>query len=327
LIFEVAEMANLQSDFYHPGETQLQQTVGARERTEELSRILMKDHLIPQHREFFAGLEYLFLGVVDTSGRLRAVMVSGEHGFLSTPNEKILRLDAQSSDALAHLGDLLPGAMVGVIGIDLSNRRRNRMHGKIAAVQDSHVDIQVSQSYGNCPKYINIRDLTTHYVSSQTPVSASRPSLGATDHAAIRAADIFFIASYFDAGQNNPYEGADMSHRGGNPGLVHVDGDTLTVPDYFGNNLFNTFGNLSMTPATTLLFIDFETGETRQINGIAKIIADPSLVRQFPKALRLLQIKVTGVTVTTNATPLRWMLGETSPYNPDLSVENKEAIQ
>ncbi len=320
-------MVNLQSDFYHSGETQLQHAVGSRERTEELSRILMKDHLVPQHREFFAGLEYLFLSAVDVSGRLRTVMVSGTRGFLGTPTDKILRLDAQSSDVLAHLGDLPQSAMVGVIGIDLSNRRRNRMHGTIAAVQNTHVDIQVTQSYGNCPKYINIRDLTSHFTSTHTPVSISRPSLDETDRAAIRAADIFFIASYFDAGQNNQYEGADMSHRGGMPGFVHVGGDTLTIPDYFGNNLFNTFGNLLMTPATALLFIDFETGETRQINGTAKISDDPNLVTQYPKALRLLQVKVTGVTATKNATPLRWVPGETSPYNPVLSVENKEAIQ
>lgn len=326
-------MTKLKSDFYHSGETQLQQAVGVRERTEELSRILMKDHLIPQHRDFFAGLEYLFLSAVDTTGRLRAVMVSGTQGFLSTPNEKTLRLDALSSDALTHLGDLAhvgdfaPDTKVGVIGIDLSNRRRNRMHGKIADVQNTHIDIHVTQSYGNCPKYINIRDLSQHFTSTHTPVSISRPSLDETDFAAIRAADIFFIASYFDAGQGSPYEGADMSHRGGNPGFVHVDRDTLTVPDYFGNNLFNTFGNLLMTPATALLFIDFRTGETRQITGTAKIIDDPGLVTRFPKALRLLQVKVTGVTATTNATPLRWVPGETSPYNPDLSVENKEAIQ
>jgi predicted pyridoxine 5'-phosphate oxidase superfamily flavin-nucleotide-binding protein len=175
----------------------------------------------------------------------------------------------------------------------------------------------VTQSYGNCPKYINIRDLTAEFDPTETNVSANRSGLNDADRVAIRAADMFLIASYYDAGLGDSFEGADMSHRGGTPGFVRVAGDTLIIPDYFGNNLFNTLGNLVMNPATALLFVDFETGDTRHLSGTAQVITDTARLTEYPKALRLLEVTVTGVIFTISATPLRWTLRELSPYNPD----------
>ncbi len=309
-------MTNLTSQIFHPGETQIQTAVGRRERVEEMGRVLMRDHLIEQHREFYAGLEYVFLSTVDATGKLKAVMVSGVAGFLTTPDDKTLRLDAKLSDALVQLGDLALGSMIGVVGIDLSNRRRNRMHGRVEGIHASHVDIRVTQSYGNCPKYINVRELTTHFEKTDLPVVENSRALNDADREAIRAADIFFIASFFDRGQGDAFEGADMSHRGGNPGFIHVEGDKLIIPDYFGNNLFNTFGNLSMNPVTALLFLDFETGATRHLTGTTAIIDEPARIALFPKALRLLEVTVQEVIVTHNATPLRWAMGEVSPHSP-----------
>lgn len=310
-------MTSLASQFYHPGEIRLQQSAGSRDKTEAMSRVLVKDHLIGQHRDFYAGLEYLFLSAVDSSGNLRPIMVSGARGFLSTPNEQILRIDTATSDATVQMGGPKLGAMVGVVGMDLSNRRRNRMHGRILAVCEAYIDIRVTQSYGNCPKYVNVRDLTAQFGPTETRVSANRSGLNDADRAAIRAADMFLIASYYDAGLGDPFEGADMSHRGGKPGFVRVAGDTLIIPDYFGNNLFNTLGNLVMNPVTALLFVDFETGDTRHLSGTAQVITDTARLTEHPKALRLLEVTVTGVISTTNATPLRWALRELSPYNPD----------
>lgn len=238
-------MTNLASQFYHPGETRLQQSVGGRDKVEAISRVLMKDHLIGQHRDFYAGLEYLFLSAVDNSGNLRAIMVAGTQEFLSTPNEQVLRINSKTSDVAVQRGDLKLGAMVGGVGMDLSNRRRNRMHGPIETVCETHIDIRVTQSYGNCPKYINVRNLTTQFSPTEPHISANRAGLNDVDRASIRAADIFLIASYYNAGLHDPFEGADMSHRGGNPGFVRVAGDTLIIPDYFGNDLFNTLGNKS----------------------------------------------------------------------------------
>ncbi|XLM22644.1 pyridoxamine 5'-phosphate oxidase family protein, partial [Chromobacterium piscinae] len=61
------------------------------------------------------------------------------------------------------------------------------------------------------------------------------------------------------------------SHRGGKPGFVKIDGDTLTIPDFAGNGYFNTLGNLLRHPRAGLLFIDFSSGDTLQLAGRAEV--------------------------------------------------------
>lgn len=82
----------------------------------------------------------------------------------------------------------------------------------------------------------------------------------------ITAADTFFI------GSAHVQAGTDASHRGGNPGFVQVhDSRTLRWPDYAGNNLFNTLGNLNVEARAGLLFLDFEHGHTLQLTGSATV--------------------------------------------------------
>ena len=58
-----------------------------------------------------------------------------------------------------------------------------------------------------------------------------------------------------------------MSHRGGKPGFVGVQGDTLAIPDFRGNRFYNTLGNLLGDPRAGLLFVDFASGDILQIQG------------------------------------------------------------
>ena len=81
----------------------------------------------------------------------------------------------------------------------------------------------------------------------------------------IRRADTFFL------GTTHPERGRDASHRGGPPGFVRVDGNDLWWPDYPGNNMFNSFGNLAVEPTAALLFVDFPTGNTVYLSGTAAI--------------------------------------------------------
>ena len=86
----------------------------------------------------------------------------------------------------------------------------------------------------------------------------------------IRSADTFFVASSGALGDRNA--GIDVSHRGGRAGFVSfAEGGALTIPDYVGNNYFNTFGNLVVQPRCGLLFLDFQSGELLQLRGMAKI--------------------------------------------------------
>ena len=85
----------------------------------------------------------------------------------------------------------------------------------------------------------------------------------------LEAADTFFIAS-----TGGEY-GVDVSHRGGPPGFVGVEGATLTVPDYQGNRYFNTLGNLMLDPRAALLVVGFDSGDVLELRGRAEIVWDP----------------------------------------------------
>jgi hypothetical protein len=97
------------------------------------------------------------------------------------------------------------------------------------------------------------------------PARARAAVLSPADAELIRAADTFFL------GTTNPERGSDASHRAGRPGFVRVDGDRIWWPDYPGNKLFNSFGNLAVNPEAALLFPDFGTGRTLYLSGTAEV--------------------------------------------------------
>ncbi len=109
----------------------------------------------------------------------------------------------------------------------------------------------------------------------------------------ITQADTFFIASY------HPEKGADASHRGGNPGFIRIiNPDRLMFPDYTGNNLFQTFGNLTVNPHAGLLFIDFDRSYTLQLTGTAEILWQTELLTEFPDAKRLVKFEIEEIIET-----------------------------
>ncbi|WP_299962844.1 pyridoxamine 5'-phosphate oxidase family protein [uncultured Roseobacter sp.] len=307
---------------FHEGELRLQERTGEREKIEAMTRHLLRDVMPDQHRAFFEGLEYIFLGTVDAKELPHASIVTGPVGFASSPDPKTLVIQTGDRAGKPAFDTLDIGQAVGVVGLDLSNRRRNRMHGKITAMDDVSVTIAVVQSYGNCPKYIGLREISARARPVAGGEAEVRDALNAEDTALIKAADAFFIASYVQDGSGAPYEGVDVNHRGGQPGFVSVDSPSqITIPDYRGNNLFNTFGNLLLNPDAGLLFVDFETGDQLHLQGRASLIEDAVQIGQTPGALRLLRIRINSVRRTAKATPLRWTFVEHSPLNPDLTSE------
>lgn len=305
---------------FHKGELKLQNQVGMREKIDVMTKYLMHDFMIDQHREFFEGLEYIFLGTVDQNGLPHASIVTGEVGFASSPDPKTLVIEIGNYDVNPAFNGLDIGSLVGVLGLDLSNRRRNRMHGKISAIDDHSITITVVQSYGNCPKYISLREISERELPILQNHNAIDQALSVEDRNLIKTSDTFFIASYVSDGSGAPYEGVDVNHRGGEPGFVSVDSSTqITIPDYKGNDLFNTFGNLLLNSDAALLFMNFETGDQLHLHGQATLIEDVASLGDFPNAQRLLRIDVKNVKRKTSATNLRWRFIETSPFNPSLS--------
>jgi predicted pyridoxine 5'-phosphate oxidase superfamily flavin-nucleotide-binding protein len=295
---------------FHPGEQAIQSRLGVRDRIEAGGRRLVRDFLPEQHREFFAELPFLVVGMVDGHGQPWAAILAGEPGFVSSPDPKTLRISTRplTGDPLATA--LKHGSAIGVIGLDFAARRRNRANGIVSAIDDHGFDIAVTQCYGNCPKYIQTRSWeAAPKLLEDAAETRSGPKLERADAVLIARADTFFVASTSGTSSNDPSHGADASHRGGKPGFVRVDDEkTLTVPDFIGNFAFNTLGNLLVEPRCGLLVLDFETGTTLQIAARAEIIWEGSEVELVPDAERLVRFHITHVRRCERIVPLRWRL-------------------
>lgn len=263
-----------------------------------------------QHRSFFELLPYLFVATTDAEGWPLATMLTGAPGFVHAPDPVTLRIDALPDLDDPAEDSIAEGAEVGILGLDFATRRRNRANGRIAGLDNKGFTVAVHQSFGNCPQYIQGRAVQP---ATSNPQSAERlTSLDAEAQTMIGCADTFFVASRSRAAIETP-AGADMSHRGGRPGFVHVDGDTLTIPDYRGNRYFNTLGNLLGEPRASLLFVDFEKGDLLQLQGIARIDWSDRAGLLIEGAERLWRFRVTRAWRRRSAVGLRWSFIDYSP--------------
>lgn len=299
---------------WHAGERQMQAHAGMAERMAQIGPKLLRDHMPEQHRTFFAQLPFLVMGTVDEQGDAWAGVLEGEPGFAVSPDPHVLRITAvpDADDPLrAGLGQ---DKAVGLLGIELHTRRRNRMNGRVAAWDGKRFDVEVAQSFGNCPQYIQSRDFYfSRSPSLRFPASPQEShQLDASARALIQAADTFFVASYVDSGAAGE-RAVDVSHRGGKPGFVRVDGNVLTIPDFSGNRFFNTLGNLMANPRAGLVFIDFERGDVLQVSGDAEVVLDGPEIQTFAGAERLWRVHVRRVVRRPGALALRWKFDAYSP--------------
>lgn len=320
---------------FHHGEQAMQTRLGVRDQLEQLGTRMMRDHMPDQHRELFAKLPMVLLGSMDDNGQPWASVLTRAQGLMTSSSAKQLEIHALPlpNDPLAH--NLKPDAPVGMLGIEPHTRRRNRMNGRVATLDEQGFAISVQQSFGNCPKYIQARspllssdapaqtpqpadaELTTARAAAPTTAPPIRSdTLTPAMQAIIARADTYFIASA--AGREldpaNPSHGVDISHRGGKPGFVLVnDSHTLTAPDFIGNFFFNTLGNLTVYPKAGLLFIDFDNGDLLYLAAKAEILFDPEQAQAYTGAQRLLRFAIEQAILLPQAMPLRWSAAQLSP--------------
>jgi predicted pyridoxine 5'-phosphate oxidase superfamily flavin-nucleotide-binding protein len=213
---------------------------------------------------------------------------------------------------------------VGVLLIDLATRRRLRVNGTVEPTADGGLTIRVRRAYWICPKYIQRRQIIApaHPTAAPRPVTGlAAPSTPRTTALTARQRDWMARADTFFIASAHPTDGADVSHRGGSPGFVqlsreHGGVDVLTFPDYPGNNMFNTFGNLAVDPRAGLLFVGFEDGATLQLTGDAEVQWEHDAFGAFPGAERAVRFRVSEALESAEGTKLRWRLSERSPFNP-----------
>jgi predicted pyridoxine 5'-phosphate oxidase superfamily flavin-nucleotide-binding protein len=248
----------LNPDPFHPGERLVQERAAVR-----VPGAPIRDFMPDQHRDFFAGLPALFVGVAGHDGAPVATALAGPPGFLHTPDATHLAIAATPGDGDPAGDALRPGALVGLLGLEFATRRRNRANGVLATRDQGGLVVDVLQSFGNCPKYIHPR---IPQPGAEPGPAQALSGLDDPARALIGGADTFFIAtSSGPAGGEKG--GVDMSHRGGPAGFVQVDEDRLTIPDFRGNRYFNSFGNLVLDDRAGLLFLDFPTGGLLHLQG------------------------------------------------------------
>ncbi len=284
----------------------MQRRLGVAGRMDQVGRHVLRPVLTLQHRDFYPLLPFVVIGAVDPEGDAWATLRAGHPGFLHAPDPRHLAVDAARDPGDPAERGLEDGDAIGLLGIELETRRRNRLNGRVVR-QDGHgFEVLVEQSFGNCPRFITPRRHAFARDPAQAP--ASPPiSLDAADGRAeniMAAANSFFVATYVDAAGGRQ---VDVSHRGGPRGFVHPGADgALTVPDYAGNMFFNTLGNILLNPKAGLVFLDHATGSLLQMTGDAALLPDMPEPSRFPGAERLWQFRPRRMLLRPDALPLRW---------------------
>jgi uncharacterized protein len=303
---------------FHAGERAVQRRAGVEQIADQVATLIMPV-VPPDFGTFLSGLPFVVVASQDAAGRVWASLVAGSEGFARVLDDRHVLLAAapgQSDPLDDALG--LPRPSIGVLAIEPATRRRIRLNG-VAERTSAGILLTVAEAYGNCSKYIQRRIPAGPPLApgaagagAATKPGAKRRSLGARQATLVREADTFFIAS------SHPERGADASHRGGRPGFIQVapDGRTLTFPDYIGNHMFQTLGNLTVDPRTGLLLVNWETGGTLQVTGRARVVWDAQALESRPGAERLVEVTVDAVLERERALPARWDLIEPYARNP-----------
>lgn len=276
---------------FHEGELAVQRQAGVAASAERIGRSI-QDEIPDVARRFAAERRFVIVGAADAEGRVWATLLRGEPGFVSVPAPDRLRIGARPGPDDPLAGTLAAAADVGVLLIDPPTRRRMRVNGRATPAGPAALAIDTREAYANCPKYIHPREVRLPAVAAARPVTVETGAALTPGQAArVSAADTLFLAS------RHPDAGADASHRGGPAGFVVVAApDRLLIPDYPGNMMFNTLGNLAAHPEAGLLLVDFASGDTLQLTGRATIHWDPAARSGMAGAERVVEFRVSGVT-------------------------------
>ncbi len=301
---------------FHEGELEVQERVGVLHEGAESSQVI-QDSIIKGALRFVTQQSMAVLGSVDSSQNIWASVLVGQTGFMHADDERTVTFDlgnmARNPDD-PFWENIASHPEVGMLVIEMASRRRLRVNGKITREGEESLRLLVNESYPNCPKYIQRRQVTANPTGTdESPTTSnSGEALGPEQREVITKADTLFVASAHSE------RGVDASHRGGNPGFVRImDDRTLRIPDYEGNCMFNTLGNFSGHPHAGVIFLDFERQQTLQLTGRPEIlwdVDDPS--NETGGTNRFWQLHLDRWVEIDHGHQLEWSFQDYSPYNP-----------
>lgn len=308
---------------YHAGELQVQERVGVLSEGAQNAQVI-QDSIVKGALRYISQQPMAVLGSLDYDQNVWASVFVGRPGFMRAEDERTVIFDLTTmmrNPQDPFWENIQQHSEVGMLAIELASRRRLRINGTITRESDDVLTLQVKESYPNCPKYIQRRQLTIPEAGlDMTPLTSEGGDvLGSAQCAIITKADVFFVASV------HPERGVDASHRGGNSGFVTIlDERTLCIPDYVGNSMFNTLGNFTANPRAGLIFLDFESHRTLQLIGRPEILYDvDDSAEDTGGTKRYWQLHIDRWLEIEHAPQLNWTFQDYSPYNPPVRTCSK----
>ncbi|KFY86054.1 hypothetical protein V500_07909 [Pseudogymnoascus sp. VKM F-4518 (FW-2643)] len=278
----------------------------------------------------------LALGTIDSEGRPWTSLWGGERGFAKAISQELIGIQAtidNCHDPVAEVlfdgkanGEIITAEgkrkMVSGLGIDLEARKRVKLYGRLAVgallsteegVGEAQLAVKIEQTLGLCPKYLNKWRIYPHLPHPK--LASNKLNLPQAAIELLGKADIFFISS------TDRKSDMDTNNRGGTPGFVRIlsnDENSLTLvyPEYSGNRLYQTLGNLMTTPQAGLVFPDFNTGNVLYVTGRTEILAGSEASSLIPHTNLAVKISVKALRFVTDGLGFRGREGEYSPYNP-----------
>lgn len=269
------------SEFYLKGQKALQKITGEEEIAKGRAPMLQAT-LHQRAVTFIENQIFVFLGSEDTEGNIWISLLVGKRGFVKVPSLEEVRLDLSqvvSNKEDIYFTNIITKPTTGILFHEAARRLRYRAWGK-ASLIDGQLSLKIRMGYKSCPKHIQkVAIELPETIEPLHPTYTKGSSLGASELAWISNAHTFFVSTQTERGD------VETSTRGGDPGFIEIlENGQLRIPDYWGNSIYSTLGNMYINPKAALLFLDFETGECLQMTGTTALQFDQNSNEDFYKS-------------------------------------------
>lgn len=259
------------SHIFHDGQLAVQSITGEKE-IAKMRIPMIKDAIHPRSIPFIEYQLLAFPGSEDIDGNIWLSLIVGKRGFIKIPSIHEINFDL--SKVISNKNDVFfknieTKPTTGMLFHDAERRARYRVWGT-AQKKENQLVFNIKMGYPSCPKHIQREVFKSPKVKDNLNVISKRGSiLNSSEKKWIASAHTFFIATQTKKGD------IESSHRGGNPGFIKIlESGLLRVPDYLGNSMFSTLGNIYENQKAALLFVDYTKGITLQLTGKATLQFD-----------------------------------------------------